>query len=149
MLVGFQWVVCQHILDTSARASEGASEASECSSGKFPQKEAHTFLRKRCKGIVFGCQPSPLASYLYFGGILTQEYCYKTGQEMLSCDFASLLFCEHKFTCLVGALLKDIGVWTTICEVCVTLCCMKCEITTKIVSGVTHEHICICNCRCT
>jgi hypothetical protein len=68
---------------------------------------------------------------------------------MLSCDFASLLFCEHKFTCLVGALLEGFGVLITISEVCVTLFWMKCEITTKIVSrslpvGLFASAVCRC-----
>ena len=64
--------------------------------------------------MVTPCQPSPLASYLCFGDILTLEYCYKAGQEVLSCDLASLFSCKHKFKFLVGALLKDFGVLITI-----------------------------------
>ena len=52
-------------------------------------------LVRMCKDIVFGWQPSPLVSYQCFWDLITcsQEYCYKTGQEML---------------CLVRGLWKDI-----------------------------------------
>jgi hypothetical protein len=76
-------------------------------------------------------------------GTLSLEYCHKTGQEMLLCDFAGQRLCGRKCTYLVRGLYTVIDPLITIFKVCVFSSCMLCEIDKDRDVIVVHEHFCM------